>query len=88
MTGVNEAQHSSESDLAILLDATAAVVGDVSKVFQAVKRAIDSGDASDYRRARGAFDGLPRWQKARILLVATARAEEVAGFDDAAAPSN
>ena len=66
-------------DLAILLEAMAAVVGEVSKVYQAVKRAVDSGDATDYRRALGAFDGLPAWQKERILRVALARAEEVTG---------
>src|SRR5271167_3884120 len=66
-------------DLAILLEAMAAVVGEVSKVYQAVKRAVASGDATDYRRALGAFDGLPAWQKERILRVALARAEEVTG---------
>ena len=68
-------------DLAILLEAMAAVVGEVSKVYQAVKRAVDSGAALDYRRALGAFDGLPAWQKERILRVAVARAEEVTGPD-------
>ena len=66
-------------DLAILLEAMAAVVGEVSKVFQAVKRAVDSGGPADYRRALAAFDGLPAWQKERILRVAVARAEEVIG---------
>ena len=70
-------------DLAILLEATEAVVGAVSKVYQAVKRAVDSGEASDYRRALGAFDGLPAWQRERILRVATARAEELANLNDA-----
>jgi len=69
-------------DLAILLEATAAVVGEVSKVFQAVKRAVDTGDAGDYRRALAAFDGLPAWQRARILSVATTRAVEVAKPED------
>jgi hypothetical protein len=67
-------------DLAILLEAMAAVVGEVSKVFQAVKRAVDSGGPADYRRALAAFDGLPAWQKERILRVAVARAEEVIGL--------
>ncbi len=64
-------------DLAILLEAMEAVVGAVSKVYQAVRRAVDSGDPTDYRRALSAFDGLPPYQKARILGVAVARAEEV-----------
>jgi hypothetical protein len=66
-------------DRAILLEAMAAVVGEVSKVFQAVKRAVDSGGPAEYRRALAAFDGLPAWQKERILRVAVARAEEVTG---------
>jgi hypothetical protein len=64
-------------DLKILLEAMAAVIGEVSKVYQAVKRAVDSSDAADYRRALAAFDGLPAWQKERILRVAVARAAEV-----------
>lgn len=72
-------------DLAILLDATAAVVGEVSKVFQAVRRAVDTGDDADYRRALAAFDGLPAWQRARILSVATTRAVEVAKPEDGTA---
>ncbi|MBI3516862.1 MAG: hypothetical protein HY060_22755 [Proteobacteria bacterium] len=75
---MDDAERNETPDLAILLDAMAAVVGEVSKVYQAVKRAVDSGDATDYRRALGAFDGLPAWQKERILRVAMARAEEVA----------
>jgi hypothetical protein len=66
-------------DLKILLEAMAAVIGEVSKVYQAVKRAVDSSDAADYRRALAAFDGLPAWQKQRILRVAVARAAEVIG---------
>ena len=84
---MNDIPHSEPPDLTILLQAMAAVVGEVSKVYQAVKRAVDSGDVNDYRRALGAFDGLPAWQKERILRVAMARAEEVAKpEDDAAAP--
>jgi hypothetical protein len=83
---MNDAQPLEPPDLAILLQAMAAVVGEVSKVFQAVKRAVDTGDAADYRRALGAFDGLPAWQKERILRVAMAHAEEVAK-PDAAPPS-
>jgi len=80
---VDATQGNETPDLAILLEAMAAVVGEVSKVYQAVKRAVDTGDATDYRRALGAFDGLPAWQKQRILRVATARAEEeVAVFDE------
>ena len=79
---VDDAQRSETPDLAILLDAMAAVVGEVSKVYQAVKRAVDSGDATEYRRALGAFDSLPAWQKERILRVAMARAEEVAKPDE------
>jgi hypothetical protein len=75
-------------DLAILLEAMEAVVGAVSKVYQAVKRAVDSGDVTDYRRALGAFDGLPAWQKERILRVAMARAEEVAKPDEPPAPAD
>jgi hypothetical protein len=71
------AERGDTPDLAILLEAMAAVIGEVSKVYQAVKRAVDSGDAADYRRALAAFDGLPAWQKERILRVAVARAEEV-----------
>jgi len=71
-------------DLAILLEAMAAVVGEVSKVYQAVKRAVDSGQPLDYRRALAAFDGLPAWQKERILRVAVARAEEVTEATDPA----
>jgi hypothetical protein len=78
---VDETERSETPDLAILLDAMAAVVGEVSKVFQAVKRAVDSGDETDYRRALAAFDGLPAWQKERILRVAMARAEEVSQPD-------
>jgi hypothetical protein len=70
-------------DLAILLEAMEAVVGEVSKVYQAVKRAVDSGDTTDYRRALSAFDGLPAWQRERILRVAMARAEEVAKPEEA-----
>jgi hypothetical protein len=86
---VDETERSETPDLAILLDAMAAVVGEVSKVFQAVKRAVDSGDETDYRRALAAFDGLPAWQKERILRVAMARAEEVSQPDapDAADPA-
>jgi hypothetical protein len=73
------AERGDTPDLAILLEAMAAVIGEVSKVYQAVKRAVDSGDAADYRRALAAFDGLPAWQKERILRVAVARAEEVTG---------
>ena len=69
-------------DLTILLEAMKAVVGAVSKVYEAVKRAVDTGDAIDYRRALSAFDGLPPWQRERILRVAMARAEEVAGTAD------
>ncbi|HUA55738.1 MAG TPA: hypothetical protein VMB81_26370 [Candidatus Sulfotelmatobacter sp.] len=69
-------------DLAILLEATAAVVGEVSKVFQALRRAVDTGDVADYRRALAAFDGLPAWQRARIFSVATTRAVEVAKPED------
>jgi hypothetical protein len=79
---VDETERNETPDLAILLDAMAAVVGEVSKVFQAVKRAVDSGDATDYRRALAAFDGLPAWQKERILRVAMARAEEVKPPDE------
>jgi hypothetical protein len=75
-------------DLAILLEALAAVVGEVSKVYQAIKRAVDSGEATDYRRALGAFDGLPAWQKERILRVAVARAAEVTGPDASEALDN
>jgi hypothetical protein len=85
---MNDVHPLEPPDLAILLQAMAAVVGEVSKVYQAVKRAVESGDATDYRRALGAFDGLPAWQKERILRVAMARAEEVAKPDEeAAAPS-
>ncbi len=70
--------HQNEApDLAILLQAMEAVVGEVSKVYQAVKRATETGDARDYYQAIGAFDGLPGWQKQRIQTVATARAEEL-----------
>ena len=70
--------HQQETaDLAILLDAMAAVVGEVSKVYQAVKRATETGDERDFYQAMGAFDGLPGWQKQRIQTVATARAEEL-----------
>jgi hypothetical protein len=78
-------QSGDAPDLAILLEAMEAVVGEVSKVYQAVKRAVDSGDTTDYRRALGAFDGLPAWQRERILRVAMARAEEVAKPEEAAA---
>jgi hypothetical protein len=64
-------------DQAILLEAMAAVVGTVSKVYQAVKRAAESRGLSDYQRALDAFDGLPAWQKTRIFRVAVARAEEL-----------
>jgi hypothetical protein len=75
---VNTLQSTHEGpDLAILLDAMSAVVGEVSKVFEAVKRASESGEPNDYQRALGAFDSLPGWQKQRILTVATARAEEL-----------
>jgi hypothetical protein len=73
------AERGDTPDLAILLEAMAAVIGEVSKVYQAVKRAVDSSDAADYRRALAAFDGLPAWQKQRILRVAVARAAEVIG---------
>ncbi|MEJ0070509.1 MAG: hypothetical protein WDO24_19360 [Pseudomonadota bacterium] len=53
-----------------------------ARSFQAVKRAVDSGDEVDYRRALAAFDSLPAWQKERILRVAMARAEEVTQPDD------
>jgi hypothetical protein len=70
--------HENEApDLAILLQAMEAVVGEVSKVYQAVKRATETGDQRDYYQALGAFDGLPGWQKQRIQTVATARAEEL-----------
>ena len=69
------------SDFGILLEAMAAVVGTVSKVYQAVKRAVDSGGGADYRRALAAFDGLPAWQKARIQRVATSRAEELSALN-------
>lgn len=69
------------TDLSILLDAMDAVIGSVSKVYQAVKRAVDSGEPKDYQAALRAFDGLPAWQKERILRVATARAEETAKDD-------
>ena len=86
---VDDAPRNETPDLAILLDAMAAVIGEVSKVYQAVKRAVDSGDETDYRRALGAFDDLPAWQKQRILRVAMARAEEVVELDAplAAAPT-
>lgn len=69
--------HSELPDLEILLDAMGAVVGEVSKVYQAVKQSVDTGDRSDLQRAASAFEGLPGWQKQRILTVATARAEEL-----------
>jgi hypothetical protein len=75
---VSKATTSGETpDLAILLEAMAAVVGTVSKVYQAVKRAVDSASKADYGRALEAFDGLPAWQKARILKVAVTRAAEL-----------
>ena len=70
-------QQHEAPDLAILLQAMEAVVGEVSKVYQAVKRATETGDERDYHQALGAFDGLPGWQKQRIQTVATARAEEL-----------
>ena len=85
--GADGAAGGEAPDLAILLEAMEAVVGAVSKVYQAVKRAVDSGDATDYRRALSAFDGLPAWQKERILRVAMARAEEVAKPDQPGAPA-
>ena len=92
MTAVDDQTRPGETpDLAILLEATAAVVGTVSKVYQAVKRAVDSAGPADYRRALAAFDALPAWQRQRILRVALTRAEElsvlpnVAGLPRAAA---
>jgi hypothetical protein len=61
-------------DLTILLDAMAAVVGEVSKTYQAVKRAADSGDPRHAAAAQRAFDDLPAWQREKILAVATEQA--------------
>ena len=69
-------QHAEEpTDLAILLDAMQAVVGEVSKVYQAVKRAAGSDDPKLHAAARRAFDDLPAWQREKIYAVATADAE-------------
>ncbi len=76
-------QRAEPPDLTILLEAMEAVVGAVSKVYQAVRRAVDTGETADFRRALAAFDGLPAWQKERILRVAMARAEEIAGPEEA-----
>lgn len=63
-----------ERTLGILIEATAQVVGEVSKVYQAMRRAIDGGGDVDLLAAARAFDGLPAWQRARILEVARGKA--------------
>lgn len=57
--------------LGILIDATAEVVGEVSKVYQAIKRATDGGIGVDLLSAARAFDNLPEWQRQRIFELAT-----------------
>ena len=64
--------------LNILIDATAEVVGEVSKVYQAIRRAIDGGEGIDLLAAARAFDNLPAWQRQKILQRAQERAEETA----------
>jgi len=56
--------------LDILIDATAEVVGEVSKVYQAIRRATDGGIDVDLLSAARAFDNLPQWQRQRISELA------------------
>ncbi len=57
--------------LGILIDATAEVVGEVSKVYQAIRRATEGGIDIDLLSAARAFDNLPQWQRQRIFELAT-----------------
>jgi hypothetical protein len=67
--------------LGILIDATAEVVGEVSKVYQAIKRATEGGIGVDLLSAARAFDNLPQWQRQRIFELATDLAESAAEED-------
>jgi hypothetical protein len=63
-----------EAELSILIDATGSVVGEVSKVYQAMRRAVEGGSGVDLLGAARAFDGLPIWQRERIMALAVERA--------------
>ena len=62
-------------------DATAEIVGEVSKVYQAMKRAIEGGVGIDLLAAARAFDGLPMWQRVKIHEAAITRAVQEARLD-------
>lgn len=60
--------------LNILIDATAEVVGTVSKVYQTIKLAVEGGRL-DLLAAARAFDELPAYQRQRIAEIAAAHAD-------------
>ncbi len=61
--------------LSILIEATAEVVGTVSKVYQTIVRAVEGGRL-DLLAAARAFDGLPAYQRHRIAEIAASHAAE------------
>lgn len=82
MAGLNDRQDDIDSgnrSFEILIDATGSIVGEVSKVYQAMKRAIDGGVGIDLLAAARAFDGLPAWQRLKIFEAAIEKAEQEAG---------
>ncbi len=59
------------SAMTILLTATGAVVGEVSKVYQTLSRALEQDMDGKAKAAAGrAFNALPGWQRDRIAGVA------------------
>ncbi len=84
MSGLDDRQTEIDSgnrSLEILIDATAEIVGEVSKVYQAMKRAIEGGVGIDLLAAARAFDGLPMWQRVKIHEAAITRAVQEAQPD-------
>lgn len=76
---ISDAFDANHESLAILVLATAEVVGEVSKVYQAMRQAIDGGVGIDLLAAARAFDKLPAWQREKIRELAEARAEASIG---------
>lgn len=62
--------------LAILVVATGAVVGEVSKTYQVMERAVSDVDG-DIAAAMRAFNDLPGWQRQRIAELAALTARQV-----------
>lgn len=59
------------SAMTILLTATGAVVGEVSKVYQTLSRTLEQDLEGKAKAAAGrAFNSLPGWQRDRIATVA------------------